>query len=55
VSTRTRLNAQSTQFVGFVYRDSGVIGLKTRVGVRFPGDADRLGRTSRGAYFRITS
>jgi len=55
VTTKARLNAKSEQALAFVYRDSGVIGLKTRIDVRFPGDADHLGRTSRWTYFRITS
>jgi hypothetical protein len=55
VKTKTRLNSKSEQAIAFIYRNSGVIGYKTRVDVRFPGDADHLARSSAWSYFRVTT
>jgi len=55
VKAKTRLNARSKQTIGFIYRTKSVIGFKSRVSVRFPGDADHLARSSRWSYFKVTT
>ena len=55
LSFRARLNSHSKRTVIFVYVNRKVIGIRWRVHVRFKGDADHLGRTSRWSYFKVTS
>jgi hypothetical protein len=48
-----RLGPRSTRVEIFIYRNASVVGLPTRVHVRFGGDADHLGRTSPWSYFKV--
>ena len=48
-----RLGPKSTRVEIFVYKNASIVGLPTRVRVRFGGDADHLGRTSKWSYFKV--
>jgi hypothetical protein len=53
LSVGGRLGPRSTRVEIFIYRNASVVGLPTRVHVRFGGDADHLGRTSPWSYFKV--
>jgi WD40 repeat protein len=50
-----RLNRRSRVTQRLIYQSAAIIGLPTRIRVRFAGDADHVGARSRWAYFKVTS
>jgi hypothetical protein len=50
-----RLGPKSTRIELFIYRNASIVGLPTRVHVRFGGDADHIGRTSNWSYFKVVA
>src|SRR5262249_30970187 len=52
-TTKFKLNAKSRAAIVFVYRDRGIIGIPSRVRVKFAGDSDHLRRTSPWSFFEV--